>query len=97
MDQAYDAMVAENHYMRLFRKAGAHSPETARPLGEIRVADDDIFREMVGDGTFVETPDGRWYMPRGAAKSFVRRRFLVAVLCAAVIIGAIVAIVLLFV
>lgn len=72
--EAY-VIIKQNEYMRKFRGAGALDPKTARPLAELGVRPDRIFRKMVDKDIFRpgRTPDS-FFMDAGAAEGFVEAR-----------------------
>lgn len=90
--EAY-VIIRQNEYMRRFRKAGATDAMKARPLAEMGVKPDRIFRKMEDKAIFLpgRTPD-TYYMDVRAAEDFVegrRRRIfyaLLLILAAAVVL-----------
>jgi hypothetical protein len=81
--EAY-VIIKQNECMRKFRNAGALDVKTARPLTELKIKRDRIFRKMEDKGVFRpgRTPDA-YYMDAAAAEEFVearRRRMFYALL-----------------
>lgn len=72
--EAY-VIIKQNEYVKKFRKAGAIDAARARPLVELGVKDDRIFRKMRDRDVFRpgRTPD-TFYMDEGAAEDFVEAR-----------------------
>jgi hypothetical protein len=81
--EAY-VIIRQNEYMGRFRKAGATDAMKARPLAEMGVKPDRIFRKMEDKAIFLpgRRPD-TYYMDVGAAEDFIegrRRRIFYALL-----------------
>ena len=82
-------IIKQNEYMKKFRNAGATDPTRARPLAELRIKPDRIFRKMADKDIF---KPGRgpetYYMDPNAAEAFVearrRRAFYMLLLIAVV-------------
>ncbi len=72
--EAY-VIVKQNEYMRKFRNAGALDVKTARPLAELKIKRDRIFRKMEDKDIFRpgRTPDA-YYMDAAAAEGFLEAR-----------------------
>jgi len=89
--EAY-VIIKQNEYMRKFRNAGAVDVKTAKPLAELRVKPDRIFRKMADKGIFRpgRQPD-TYYMDPGAAEEFIeaRRRRAFYMLLLVVIVAAV--------
>ncbi len=82
--EAY-VIIKQNEYMRRFRRAGALDARRARPLGELGIKPDRIFRKLEDKGVFRPGPKPEaYYMDEGAADAFVearrRRAFLMMLL-----------------
>ncbi|NTV80056.1 MAG: hypothetical protein HGA24_01345 [Candidatus Aminicenantes bacterium] len=90
-DAAY-IIIKQNENMRRFRKAGATDPARARPLAELKVKPDRIFRKMEDKGVFRPGPGpGTYYMDAGAAEDFVgaRRRRAFYMMLLVIIVAAV--------
>jgi hypothetical protein len=89
--EAY-VIIKQNEYMRKFRNAGAIDPLRAKPLAELKIRPDRIFRKMENQGIFKpgRTPD-TYYMDAAAAEEFIeaRRRRAFYLLLLAVIVAAV--------
>ncbi len=72
--EAY-VIIKQNEYMRKFRNAGALDAKTAKPLAELRIKPDRIFRKMADRDIFRpgRTPD-TFYLDDNAAEEFVAAR-----------------------
>jgi hypothetical protein len=72
--EAY-VIIKQNEYMRKFRNAGATDPMRARPLAELRIKPDRIFRRMQDKDIFKpgRTPES-FYIDENAAEEFVAAR-----------------------
>jgi hypothetical protein len=85
-------IIKQNEYMKKFRQAGATDPLRARPLAELRIRPDRIFRKMEGKDVF---KPGRaaetYYMDASAAEEFVeaRRRRAFYMLLLVVVVAAV--------
>jgi hypothetical protein len=90
--EAY-VIIKQNEYMRKFRNAGATAPMRAKPLAELRVKRDRIFRKMEDKAIFLagRTPE-TYFMDPNAAEEFVetRRRRTFYLLLLALVVAAIV-------
>jgi hypothetical protein len=89
--EAY-VIIKQNEYMRRFRNAGAADVKTAKPLAELRVKPDRIFRKMENKGVFRPGPvPETFYMDAGAAEDFIgaRRRRAFYTLLVMVIVAAV--------
>jgi len=89
--EAY-VIIKQNEYMRKFRNAGAAGAKTAKPLAELRVKPDRIFRKLVDKGVFRPGPvPETFYMDAGAAEDFIgaRRRRAYYMLLLIVIVAAV--------
>jgi hypothetical protein len=71
-------IVKQNQYIRRFKKAEATDPASARPLEDLRVRDNHIFRGLVRKGVFVEASDGRFYVDLDQADEFIALRRRIA-------------------
>jgi hypothetical protein len=86
-------IIKQNEYLRRFRKAEATDPSRARPLAELGIKPDRIFRRMKDKSIFLpgRNPE-TYYMDPNAAEEFIetrrRRTFylLLLVLAAALIL-----------
>ncbi|MCX6573651.1 MAG: hypothetical protein NTX99_06630 [Candidatus Aminicenantes bacterium] len=82
-------IIKQNEYMKKFRNAGATDPMRARPLAELKIRRDRIFRKMEDKDIF---KPGRgpetYFMDQNAAEEFVearrRRTFYMLLLIAVV-------------
>jgi hypothetical protein len=89
--EAY-VIVKQNEYMRRFRNARAVDARTARPLAELGVKRDRIFRKMEDKGVFRPgTGPETFYMNESAAEDFVaaRRRRAFYMMLLVIIVAAI--------
>ena len=90
-NEAY-VIIKQNEYMRKFRNAGALDAMTARPLAELRIKSDRIFRKMADKDIFRpgRTPD-TYYLDPNAADEFVeaRRRRAFYMLLLVIIVAAV--------
>lgn len=75
MNGATYVIIKQNEYMRRFRNAGATDAAKARPLAELNVKNDRIFRKLQDKDIFRpgSTPD-TFYMDLSAAEDFVEAR-----------------------
>jgi len=92
MSSAAYIIIKQNENMRRFRKAGATDPASARPLAELKVKPDRIFRKMEDKGVFRPGPGpGTYYMDAGAAEDFVgaRRRRAFYMMLLVIIVAAV--------
>jgi len=89
--EAY-VIIKQNEYMRKFRSAGALDAKTAKPLAELRIQPDRIFRKMEGKDIFRtgRSPE-TYYMDASAAEEFVeaRRRRMFYVLLLVIVAAAV--------
>ncbi len=67
-------IIKQNQYMRTFRKAGATDRGHAKPVGELGIRENYIFRGLVDRGVFVDAGGGNYYLDQSAAEDFVARR-----------------------
>lgn len=85
-------IIKQNEYMRKFRHAGATDAVRARPLADLRIRPDRVFRKMEDKGVFKpgRAPE-TYYMDGSAAEEFVeaRRRRTFYLLLLALIVAAI--------
>jgi hypothetical protein len=82
-------IIKQNEYMKKFRNAGATDPMRARPLAELRIRRDRIFRKMEDKDIFKPGREPETYfMDPNAAEEFVearrRRTFYMLLLIAVV-------------
>jgi len=72
--EAY-VIIKQNQYLRKFREAGATDAARARPLGELGVKPDRIFRRMADRDVFRagRLPE-TYYLDESAAEEFVDAR-----------------------
>ncbi len=68
-------IIKQNEYLRRFRRAGATEAGKARPLAELNVKADRIFRKMENKDVFRpgRAPD-TYYLDLSAAEDFLRAR-----------------------
>lgn len=89
--EAY-VIIKQNEYMRKFRNAAALDAKTAKPLAELGIRPDRIFRKMEGKDIFRpgRSPE-TYYMDANAAEEFVeaRRRRMFYALLLVVVVAAI--------
>ncbi|MDD8026213.1 MAG: hypothetical protein PHI34_06855 [Acidobacteriota bacterium] len=71
-------VVKQNQYIRRFKKAEATDPASARPLDEIRVRDNHVFRGLARKGVFVDAGAGRYYIDLDQAEEFIALRRRIA-------------------
>jgi len=73
-DAAY-IIIKQNEYMRKFRNAGATDAMKARPLAELGVKPDRIFRRMEDKAIFLpgRAPE-TYYLDPNAAEDFIESR-----------------------
>ena len=89
--EAY-VIIKQNEYMRRFRNAGAVDAKSAKPLADLRVKRDRIFRKMEDKGVFRPGPlPETFYMDASAAEDFVaaRRRRAFYMMLLVIIVAAI--------
>jgi len=89
--EAY-VIIKQNEYMRKFRNAGAVDVKTAKPLAELRVKPDRIFRKLEDKGVFRPGPAPEtFYIDASAAEDFIgaRRRRAFYMLLLIVIVAAV--------
>jgi len=67
-------IVKQNQYMRIFRKAGATDRAHAKPVGDLGIRENRIFRGLVNQGVIVDAGGGAYYIDLGEAEDFVSRR-----------------------
>ena len=79
-------VLKQNRLMRNFRAAGATSPATARTPEDIGCRQGWIFRRMIARGVLVPAGNGKFYMNEDAARAFVQRRRLKALVALAVVL-----------
>lgn len=89
--EAY-VIIKQNEYMRKFRKAGALGVSSARPLAELGVRPDRIFRKLEDKAVFLpgKSPE-TFYMDENAAEEFVaaRRRRAFYLMLLVIIVAAV--------
>jgi len=75
MSNAAHIIVRQNEIMRKFRHAGATDPAKARPLSELTVKPDRVFRKMQDQGIVRpgRSPEA-FYIDLNAAEEFVAAR-----------------------
>ena len=71
-------IVKQNEYIRKFKKAEASSPASARPLDELRVRNNHIFRGLLNKGVFLEAGNDRYYIDLDRAAEFFALRRKIA-------------------
>ena len=85
-------IIKQNEYMKKFRNAGATEPSKARPLADLKIKPDRIFRKMEDKAVFLpgRTPD-TFYLDPPAAEEFIeaRRRRTFYLLLLMVIVAAV--------
>jgi hypothetical protein len=67
-------IIKQNEYIRKFKKADATDPQSARPLDELRVRNNHIFRGLLHKGVFVDGGNDRYYIDLDQASEFMIRR-----------------------
>lgn len=73
-NEAY-VIIKQNEYMKKFRKAGALDAKTARPLAELGIKRDRIFRKLEDKAVFLPGPvPETFFMDGNAAEEFVEAR-----------------------
>jgi hypothetical protein len=72
--EAY-VIIKQNEYLKKFRNAGATEPSKARPLADLKIKPDRIFRKMEDKAIFLtgRTPE-TFYMDQRAAEEFIEAR-----------------------
>lgn len=78
-----------NRIIRTFRKAAAHSPETAQALETLSISRGHIFGRMVKSGVIREESDGKFWLDEAATREWsrcARVRVAIALGIAAVIV-----------
>jgi hypothetical protein len=89
--EAY-VIIKQNEYMKKFRNAGATEPSKARPLADLKIKPDRIFRKMEDKAVFLpgRTPD-TFYLDPQAAEEFIeaRRRRTFYLLLLMVVVAAV--------
>lgn len=89
--EAY-VIIKQNEYMKKFRKAGALDAKTARPLAELGIKRDRIFRKLEDKAVFLpgRTPE-TFFMDGNAAEEFVaaRRRRAFYMMLLVIVVAAI--------
>ncbi|MCX6558908.1 MAG: hypothetical protein NTZ26_00205 [Candidatus Aminicenantes bacterium] len=84
-------LIKQNEYIRKFKKADAIDPHSARPLDELRVRNNHIFRGLLHKGVFVEAGNDRYYIDLDQTAEFMAGRRKAALFIGlAIIIGIIV-------
>jgi hypothetical protein len=84
-------IIKQNEYIRKFKKADATGPASARPLDELRVRNNHVFRGLHRRGVFVEAGEGRFYIDLDQAEEFFALRRKIAFFVGmAVVIGVII-------
>jgi hypothetical protein len=85
-------IIKQNEYMRRFRNAGALDAKTAKPLAELGIKPDRIFRKMERKDIFRpgRSPE-TYYMDANAAEEFVeaRRRRMFYALLVVIVVAAV--------
>jgi hypothetical protein len=93
MSAASYIIVKQNEYMRKFRNAGATDAARARPLADLRIKRDRIFRRMEDKAIFRpgRAPE-TFYMDESAAGEFVeaRRRRMLYMMLLVLVVAAVV-------
>ena len=79
-------VLKQNRLMRTFRAAGATSPATATTPEDIGCRQGWIFRRMVERGVFIPAGNDKFYLDEEAARTFVQRRRLKALIALAVVV-----------
>ncbi|MFT5284985.1 MAG: hypothetical protein ACI8TQ_001146 [Planctomycetota bacterium] len=64
----------QNQAMRKFREAGAISPECAETLDDLKLSKSRVFKVLLAQGVFQETPEHSYWINLRSAKTFVARR-----------------------
>ena len=80
-----------NKYIRIFREAGATSPEASIIPTEHGIRNSFVFQKLVRRGVFVRLGNGRYYMDEKQEDAYRRKRMnLVLLLVFLVVVGLIV-------
>jgi len=68
-------IIKQNEYLRKFRRAGATDASKARPLAELKVTPDRVFRKMRDQAIFLpgRAPE-TYYLDANAAEDFLEAR-----------------------
>ncbi len=64
----------QNRAISRFREAGAFSPASATSLQAAKLRDSFVFRSLLAQGVFRETPTHKYWLDAAGAKAFVARR-----------------------
>jgi len=64
----------QNRAITRFREAGAFSPASATSLEAAKLGDSFVFRSLLAQGVFRETPSHKFWLDSAGVKSFVSRR-----------------------
>jgi hypothetical protein len=77
----------QNRYIQKFKDSGAISESNARPLKEMGIKEDYIFRSMVKRGVFIGTEGEKYYINLNISDEFIikRSRFLIIIFVALVV------------
>ena len=86
MSAAAVIAIRRKRLVRRFRDAGATNPEHPVTLATLGERPNWIFGQMVRQGVFVPTTDGRYYMDEQAAVAFFRRQKVRALTMTAVLV-----------
>lgn len=76
MSAAAVIILRRKRLVRRFHEAGATDPERAATLESLGERPSWLFDQMVRQGVFIATPDGRFFMDEAAASGFLHRRRL---------------------
>ena len=74
MSAAAVIVMRQNEFIRVYRAAGAVSPDTARTPAELGLRNSWVFRRLAARGVFLPAWDEHWYLNEPAAEAFVQRR-----------------------
>ena len=67
-------IVKENQTIRRFREVGAVSRESAEPLSVLELKQSRVFKILLAQGVFHETPEHSYWIDCRGAKAFAIRR-----------------------
>ena len=79
--------------VRMLKRRGAVSPETAQPMADLKRGDEARLHRLVGQGVVRETPDGRYYYDAAGQRALLRARMpllialLVALFAGSILLG----------
>lgn len=85
-----------NRILRAFRKAAAHTPNTAQTLEALTITRNHIFGRMIKSGVVREEAGGRFWLDEAAEKVADRARVkfaIAALISGVVVVGVILAVI----